>query len=221
MNRTRRGTALVAVSVIALVGAIAAPAFAASNRQIAKASTLKVSDLSETGWKANPHTEDPPSKIPACAPTNKVEQAGKKYSAHSPDFENSATGAQITNTVYVFPSVAQAKAYLAAFKLPTALECLQQSLDQELEGSGATGTVTALDVSGAPQGTFDDGLGFQAIITGVPADQGGGADVYIEAVAFRTGRAVTGFTTTNPGSNYPDTAKLVLADVARLKKNLK
>ena len=106
MNRTRRGTALVAVSVIALVGAIAAPAFAASNRQIAKASTLKVSDLSETGWKAKPHTEDPPSKIPACAPTNKVEQAGKKYSAHSPDFENSATGAQITNTVYVFPSVA-------------------------------------------------------------------------------------------------------------------
>ena len=57
MNRTRRGTALVAVSVIALVGAIAAPAFAASNRQIAKASTLKVSDLTETGWKAKPHTE--------------------------------------------------------------------------------------------------------------------------------------------------------------------
>ena len=220
MNSTRRATALVAVSVIALVGAIAAPAFAASNQQIAKASTLKVSDLSGTDWTATPHKKSPDSTLPSCAPTNRVNNAARKNGAHSPDFANSA-GAQITNTVYVFPSVTQAKAYLAAFKLPTAQECLQQSLDQKLEGSGATGTVTALEVSGAPKGTFDDGVGYQAVLTGLPADQGGGADVYFEAVAFRTGRAVSGFTTTNPGANYPDTPKFVLADLARLKKNLK
>jgi len=221
VNRTRRVTALGAVSAIALVGAFAAPAFAASNKQIAKASTLKASDLSETGWTATPHTEDPPSKLPACAPTNKVEQAGKKFSAHSPDFKNSDTSGQITNTVYVFPTVKLAKAYLAAFRLPTAQECLQQGLDQKLEGSGATATVSALDVSGAPRGTFDEGVGFQGVITGVPADQGGGADVYFEAVAFRLGRAVTGVTATNPGAAYPRTANLVITDVARLKKHLK
>ena len=221
MNRTRRVTALGAVSAIALVGAFAAPAFAASNKQIAKASTLKASDLSETGWTATPHTEDPPSKLPACAPTNKVERVGKKFSAHSPDFKNSDTGGQITNTVYVFPSVKLAKAYLAAFRLPTAQECLQQGLDQNLEGSGATATVSALDVSGAPPGTFDEGVGFQGLVTGVPADQGGGADVYFEAVAFRVGRAITGLTATNPGAAYPGSADLVFTSIARLKKNLK
>jgi hypothetical protein len=221
VNRTRRLAALVTVSAIALVGAFATPAFAASNRQIAKASTLKVSDLSEAGWTATPHTEDPPSKIPACAPTNKVERVGKRFSAHSPDFKNSDTGGQITNTVYVFPTVKLARAYLAAFKLPTAQECLQQGLDQNLEGSGATATVSPLDVSGAPPGTFDDGVGYQGVVTGIPADQGGGTDVYFEAVAFRVGRAVTGLTTTNPGAAYPGSADLVFTTVARLKKNLK
>ena len=220
MNIARRSTAIVAVAVIALVGATAGPAFAASDKQIAKASTLKASDLSGSGWTATPHEESKDSTIPACAPTNKAGNAAKKYGAHSPDFSNS-NGAEITNSVFVFPTVKQAKAYLAAYQLPTTLECLQQGLDQTLEGTGATATVTELDVSGAPKGTFDDGVGYQAVLTGIPADQGGGVDVYFEAVAFRTGRAVTGFTTNNPGANYPETAQLVLKDIARLKKNLK
>jgi hypothetical protein len=40
-------------------------------------------------------------------------------------------------------------------------------------------------------------------------------------LAFRVGRAITGFTTTNPGAAYPDTVTLVETQVARLKKNLK
>jgi len=220
VNSTRRAAAIVAVSAIALVGAIAAPAFAASNQQIAKASTLKLADLGGTGWTSKPHKKQPDPKVPACAPTTKASNAAEKYGAHSPDFATSA-GVEITNTVFVFPTVKQAKAYLAAYKLPTAQECLQQGLNQSLKGSGATATVSSLSVGGAPKGTFDDGVGFQAVITGVPADQNGGADLHLQAVAFRTGRAVTGVTATNPGAAYPDTAKLVLADIARLKKNLK
>jgi hypothetical protein len=221
VNSTRHATAVVAVAAIALVGAIAAPAFAASNKQIAKASTLKASDLSGTDWTATPHEEeDADSTIPACAPTDKARNAAEKYGAHSPDFSNS-DGTEITNTVYVFPTVKQAKAYLAAYQLPTALECLQQELDQSLEGSGATATVTELDVSGAPKGTFDDGVGYEAVLTGIPTDQGARADIYFEAVAFRTGRAVTGFTTNNPGTTYPETSTLVLDNLKRLKKNLK
>jgi hypothetical protein len=216
----RRAVAFVAVGAIAGVGAMATPAFAASDKQIAKASTLKISDLSGVGWTSTPHTDNPDSELPACAPTNKANHAAEKYGAHAPDFANS-DGAEITNAVYVFPTVKQAKAYLAAFKFPTAQECLQQGLDQQFEGSGVTATVSELDVSGAPKGTLDEGVGYQGVITGVPPDENGGADIHLEAVAFRTGRAVTGITTTNLGAVYPDTVKLVLTDIARLKKNLK
>jgi len=220
VNRPRRATTIVAVSLVAVLGAMAVPAFAASNKQIAKASTLQLADLSGTDWTSTPHAKKPDSKVPSCAPTNKANNTAEKYGAHSPDFKNS-TGTVITNAVYVFPTVKQAKAYIAAFKLPTAQECLQQGFDKTLQGSGATATVTALDVSGAPKGTFDDGVGFQGLITGVPASENGGADLYLQAAAFRVGRAITGLTTTSPGANYPDTAKLVLADIARLKNNLK
>jgi hypothetical protein len=127
----------------------------------------------------------------------------------------------VTNTVYVFPDVKQAKAYLAAFKLPTALECIQQGLDQNLKSKpGATATVKDLQVTGAPR-PIDDGVGFQGLISGVPTAQTGVTDTAVQAVAFRVGRAVTGFTTTNPGQPFPDTVTLVKTGAARLGKNLK
>ena len=220
MNRTRGTAALVMMATIALVGSVATPAFAASDKQIAKASTLKVSDLSGTAWTSTPHKESPDVKLPACAPTNKADKAAAKQgSAHSPDFSDSG-GTQIRNTVYVFPSVKDAKAYLAAFRLPTALECLQQGADQSLQGSGETAKISDLAVGGAPK-PIAEGVGFQGVITGVPASQNNGADVYLQAVAFRVGRAVTGLTTMNINKSYPETEKLVLKSVARLAKNLK
>lgn len=220
MKRIRRSTVLVATVVLALVGAMSAPAFAKTDQQIAKASTLRVTDLTGTGWSGSPHTEDPPSELPSCRATNKVDAAGEKYNAHSPDFENATTDTTITNTVYVFPTVKQAKAYLAAFKLPTALECLQQGLDETVQDApGAAAEVGTIDVSGGP---FDDGVGFAGAVTGIPAGSDGSTqDLYLQAVAFRVGRAVTGFTTTNPGEAYPDTEQVVVTQIKRLKKNLR
>lgn len=218
MNRIRRAPALVAVIVITIVGALSAPAFAKSDRQIAKASTLLITDLGGTGWKAKPHTDEPDSKLASCAPTNKAHNAAKKYGANAPDFVNS-DGAKITNAVYVFPSVKQAKVYLAAFKLPTALECIQQGLDDALRNTpGTTAKIGEIDVTGGP---FDDGVGFAGVITGVATSGSASVDVYMQAVAFRVGRAVTGFTTANPGAVYPDTEQLVVTEIKRLKKNLK
>lgn len=219
MKRIRRSTVLVAVVVLAL-GALSAPAFAKTDKQIAKASTLRVTDLTGTGWSGSPHKEDPPSKLPSCAPTNKVDAAGKQYSAHSPDFDNATAGTTITNTVYVYPTVKQAKTYLAAFKLPTALECLQQGLDENVQDTpGASAEVGTIDVSGGP---FNDGVGFAGVVRGVPGGANGATqDIYLQAVAFRVGRAVTGFTTTNPGEAYPDTEQVVVKQIKRLKQNLK
>jgi hypothetical protein len=218
VKQTLRASVLVAIAACLAVGTFAAPAFAETNKQIAKASTLTIDDLSGTGWSGKPHKQDPDSKVPACKPTNKAKAAARKGGTNSPDFKN-VDGTTVTNVVYVFPSVKQASAYLAAFKLPSALECLQQGLDDTLKSqSGASATVEALDVTGGP---VDDEIGFQGVIAGVETAQPNVTDTYLQAVAFRVGRAVTGFTTTNPGEAYPDTVTLIETQVARLKKNLK
>jgi hypothetical protein len=218
VRQALRATAIVAMATIAVVGAFAVPAFAKTDKQIAKASTLTVDDLSGTGWSQKPHKQDSDSDLPSCRATNAARNKARKYGANSPDFRNT-DGATVTNVVYVFPKVKQAVAYLAAYKLPTALECVQQGLDQTLESSpGASAKVDSLDVSGGP---VDDGVGFQGVISGYETAQAGVTDTYVQAVAFRVGRAVTGFTTTNPGAAYPDTVDLVKTEVARLKKNLK
>jgi hypothetical protein len=218
VKQTLRASAVVMMATITVVAAFATPAFAKTNRQIAKASTLTIDDLSGTGWSQKPHKQDQDSDIPSCRPTNKAKAKAEKGGANSPDFQNT-DGATVTNVVYVFPNVKQAAAYLAAYKLPTALECLQQGLDQKLKSEpGVTATVEDLDVTGGP---VDDGVGFQGMISGAPTAQTGVTDTYLQAVAFRVGRAVTGFTTTNPGEAYPNTVDLVTAQVAQLKKNLK
>ena len=221
MKDRRRVAVVIVAASVALGIAFASPAWARSDKQVARASTLRISDF-PAGWTASPATEGSPSKLPPCRATVAAAKKAKPYRATSPDFGLSNGGtptSQVANMVYVFPSVKQAKAYLAAFKLPTALECLQQSLDQKLESSpGASASIQGLDVTGGP---VDDEVGFQGVISGPETAQAGVTDTYVQALAFRVGRAVTAFSTTNPGAAYPDTAQLVRTEVARLKKNLR
>lgn len=219
VKKTVRASVLVAMAATMVIGTSAMPAFAASDKQLAKASTLQESDLSGTGWSSSPHTEHKDSTQPSCKATNAANKAAKKFGAHAPDFDNS-DGASVTNTVYVFPNVKQARAYLATFKLPGALECFQKGLDDSVASSqGATAAGADLNVKGGPA---DDGVGFQGTLGNIPT----GAtpptvDLYVQAVAFRVGRGVTGITTSNPSEAYPSTVDLATTAIARLKKNLK
>jgi hypothetical protein len=208
----RIGIALLAAGIAATM-ALASPAWADSNKQIARASTLTISDF-PAGWTESPHTESAPSKLPACGPTVAAAKRAKPFGAWSPDFGLSSGTTQtsaVTNVVYVFPSVKQARAYLAAFQLPTAERCLQARLDRSTRGSSVKATVAPLDVSGSPA---DDEVGLTATLAS-SLDT-----VYFEAVAFRVGRGITAITTQNIGAAYPETASLATTGIDRLATNL-
>jgi hypothetical protein len=111
----------------------------------------------------------------------------------------------------VFPTVKQAKAYLAAFQLPTARKCLQAGLDQATKGSSVKATVASADLSTPP---VDGEVGLAAILTSSLET------VYYEAFAFRVGRGVTTVTTQNIGIRLPHTASLAATGIKRLEKNL-
>jgi len=213
MKDGRRVAVVIVAASVALGIAFASPAWAKSDKQVARASTLRISDF-PAGWTASPATEGSPSKLPPCRATVAAAKKAKPYRATAPDFGLSSGGtptSQVANMVYVFPSVKQAKAYLAAFKLPSAKECLQARLDKSLKGSSVQATVETLDVSGSGA---DDELGLTAT---VPSSLD---TVYFEAVAFRVGRGVTTLTTQNVSARFPDTASLATTSIERLKTNL-
>jgi len=212
-SRHRIAVSIVTASV-AVVIAFASPAWAKSDKQTARASTLRISDF-PAGWTTSPHTESSPStKLPACRATVAAAKKAKPYGAWAPDFGFSLGGtqtAQATNLVYVFPSVKQAKAYLAAFQLPTAQKCLQARLDLATKGSPVKATVTSLHTSASPA---DDAVGLAATL---PSSVD---TVYYEAVAFRVGRGITTLTTQNTGTRLPDTASLASTSITRLETSL-
>lgn len=243
VTRLRLARALVAVLTIALVGTLSGPAFAkadrTADRQIAKASTLNLSDLRGTGWTVPPdgsltradNTTLVDDVFGKCV-SGLVADAAERYAAHSPAFEYRAAGVpadlspttEIANTVHVFPSVKQAKAYLAALRSPTTRECINQDLQFVRMLTGVPGTITPLDVN---IGSANGGVWYESVLdlqAYTPPDDRFSPrinDCCSQLVAFRVGRAITTFNTFDSVGVYPDTKQLVVTNVARLKKNLK
>lgn len=207
-------SAAVVVTAVALVGALALPAHAKTDKQIAKAASIKASDLPQ-GWTSGKADPDEDSGIAACEATEAISARSEKYEFESPEFTEGDS--LVSNSVYVFETVKQAKEYLETFQEPDTLDCLQEGIDAALaETPGASATVEDLDVSGGPA---NDGVGYLATIT-IPD---GATDVTLvfEAVAFRVGRGVTGITTNHVGEALPLTPDLATTSIKRLKKGLK
>ncbi len=205
---TRSNTVLLAAC--AVVGMTALPAAAKTDKQIAKAASLKLSDLSGE-WTAS-KGDDAPNGSAECEAIDDIEARSDKYEFNSPEF--ATADAYLSNSVYVFPNVKQAKAYLAVFQDPSAGDCLQAGLEEAVADSpGAVVDTGLLDVSGGPA---DDGVGYQ-----VDVALSDGDTFVIEAVAFRVGRGVTGITAQNPGGALPETADYATLAIKRLRQGLK
>jgi len=197
--------------VIGIVGTATMPVLAKaskkSDRRIAKVSTLKLSDLSGSGWTAQGAESVDLSQVSDEAPT-----ACAPFKTLGPINAEAATGfvnddgAQVFNAVALYRSVKPAKAYFAALRSPTAAECLEFAL-------GGAPAFQSADVN---IGSADDGVGFET-----QYESSTGAVIYLQVVIYRVGRATITFLTQNYGAVYPDTDKLVLSAVARLRENLK
>jgi hypothetical protein len=223
------GRAVVFVTLLAIVGGLgagldavtaAAAGAKASDAAIARQGLLRLSDF-PAGWTQHKHKESKPSGIPACKPTEQVVAKSKKYRSSSPDFaQGELTLAQ--NTVLVFPKPAQATAYLAPYQLDSAGKCLQQGTEKAFRKvKGTTVDVQQLDLSSAIQaggGTIDDAVGYELRVTA--PQPSGNIELFLVAVAIRTGRAVAGYTTENQNQPLADTDSLINASLTRLVKAL-
>jgi hypothetical protein len=211
------------VSLLAVLGGLGAglevaPAAAAkaSDKAIARQGLLRLSDF-PAGWTQHKHKESKPTGIAACKATEQVVAKYKKYRTSSPDFaQGELTLAQ--NTVLVFPKPAQATAYLAPYQADSAGKCLQQGTEKAFRKiKGTTVDVEQLDLSSAIQaggGTVDDAVGYELRVTA--PQPSGNIELFLVAIAIRTGRAVAGYTTENQDQPLADTDSLIDASLTRL-----
>jgi hypothetical protein len=209
---------LVLIVSAATVAALAAPVAAKSDPSvdlaIAKQGVLTISDFpSGEGWTLQGRAKTAKQNLPSCRP---IERARGKYKEFRvPSAEYARGTATADNTVYVLPTVKDAKALLGAYKAPTERTCLQKGTEKLLAKiKDATVDITRIDASG----TGDDGVGFAATLT-APTSQGT-ETVILDAVAYRVGRAVIGFTFRNNDEALDIQRDLVAAAVGRLQQAL-
>jgi hypothetical protein len=221
---SRRPVLLVAVVLATLGTAIAAaPAAPAasqpSDAQIAKAGLLRLSDF-PAGWKQSAHKDSKPTGIASCKPTEAATKRNKKYGAQAPDFSDSGTSFA-HNTVYVFPKPAQAQGYLKAYQADSAPICLQKSVEKAFaKEKGTEVQVQPLDLSSQLQaGTVDDAVGYE-LLARVPQSGANPVDVYLVAVAVRTGRGVAGYTFQAQGQPPTEIDSVIDASLTRLQQGL-
>ena len=213
----RRVIVTLALSAL-VVGATGAPGLAKADpkadRAIAKAGLLKLGDFPD-GWESEPHEESDPSGLKACRAIEAGVEKNKKYRSSSPDFAEDDALAQ--NSVYVFPTTKQAKAFVAGYKGSAFEDCLTALTESGVEDEpDAEVTVETIDVS-APieRDIVDDGVGIKVTVS-FPVAGGLPMEVVITAVAFRVGRAFNGFTFQSPTEPLPISSDLIDAAMARL-----
>lgn len=119
------------VLTLAVVGAGAAGAATSTDRQLAKAGVLQLSDF-PAGWKQRTRGSDSDKKVDAqaaeiarCKAFTKFATANEKNPrATSPNFERGQSN--VTNAVSVYPSAAAAEAAIGRFREARIPRCLEQ-----------------------------------------------------------------------------------------------
>lgn len=212
----RRVIVTLALSAL-VVGATSAPGLAKTDpkadRAIAKAGLLKIGDFPD-GWDSEPHEESGPSGLKECRAIDAGVEKNKKYRSSSPDFSEDDAFAQ--NSVYVFPTTKQAKAFLATYKGSASEDCLRAITENQVKDPDSEVTVETLDVS-APieRDIVDDGVGIMVTIS-FPVPGGLPMKMVLTAVAFRVGRSFNGFTFQSTTEPLPIASDLIDAAMARL-----
>lgn len=215
----QRRSVLVLVLSAATVAALAVPVAAKSDPSadlaIAKQGVLTIADFpSGEPWTLQGRATTTKETLASCQPVERAKAKYKEFRVPSAEYAR-GTSATADNTVYVLPTVKDAKALLAAYKGPTEETCLQKGTEKRLaKVKGATVDIRR----GNAKGPGDDGVGFAIKLT-APTSQGT-EDVVLDAIAYRVGRAIIGFTFRSNDEPLDIQKDLIVAAVGRLQQAL-
>jgi hypothetical protein len=224
-----RRAVLILVVVVGLLGAIAAPATAASSDQsLAKAGVLVGSDFpagwtqSTRGQTSDKTLDAAAAKVAACKPFLAFSRANKQHPrAKSPNFD--LQQANVTNTVSVFPSSAKATAAMHTFadrRMADCLDALFRSVfkQQLKKNSKLAKQLVSVDTSIAPVSDVrigDQAVAYQGTVH-VAFKDGTSQSVGLGLVSVRVGKAVAGYSWTSDTDISAALQPAIVQSVTRL-----
>jgi hypothetical protein len=223
---TRR-TVVIVVALVVL-GALAVPAGAATDADVAKAGVLVLTDF-PSGWTQSPRAKSSDAaldaaaaKVKSCAPFSAFTKANRKNPrAESPNFDEQQSN--VTNSVSIYPSTARAVAAMHTFsdrRLPSCLRTLFTSTfreeltrKQDVARRLASVRTTIKVVPGVEIG--DEAVAYQGAVE-VALKDGTSQTIGLGVVAARVGDAVTGYSWTADADISAALQPAIVTSVGRL-----
>jgi hypothetical protein len=204
---------LLAVS-LAGVAAFAPPAAAQSksDKAILKAGVITKDDV-PTGWTSKKASSSTPDRsIAECKKIRTATDNAKKKTprSESREFEGPNSDTHAESTVYAFRDTNAATKFLSVYRDADATPCLEKVAAKVIGSRGSASVSPITDL----QGVGDDSVGYEEILTSSENDQL--PSLYVDLVLVRVGRAVVGFSFSNPGERIPDGPAIVQTVVARV-----
>jgi hypothetical protein len=221
--------ALAVALVLVVLGALALPAGAATDTDVAQAGVLVLTDF-PSGWTQSPRPKGSDAALDAAAAKVKTCGAFSAFDrsnranprAESPNFDDHQ--ANVTNTVSVYGSTAEAVAAMHTFAdahVPKCLDALYTSIfrgeltrTKEVAKELASVRTSVKPVSGIVIG--DQAIAYQGAVD-VALKDGTTQSIGLGVVTARVGNAVSGYSWTSDTDISAALQPAIVTSVARLK----
>jgi hypothetical protein len=210
-----------------VVGAAPASMAQKGDKAIAKQALLKVSDLPSTGWESSKRTESNAAdklrkEIFECFSAQRVIDRAKRYRVLGPNIKRRAnTGTQqVSETVYVFPTVKDARSYMVPFIEDDGITCFRKLLLEQLKSATPDGTEILVQSQNRAPELGNSSIHYEFIATLTEPDGTGTSKAYFDAVAVQVGRGVGGLSFQSANVPFPEIDAVSATAAKRLKKTL-
>lgn len=229
---TQRRVAVAVLAALAVAAAVspAGAASSSSDRAIARAGVLVLSDF-PSGWQqgkrhdtSNSALDAKAAKIPSCKPFMAFSKANRgNPHQSSPDF--SLEQSSVTNAVSVYPSDEKATAAMVVFSDPSLPTCLDRLFTTVFRGELAKNKRIAKQITGittdiAPLDGVrigDEAVVYQGTVT-VTLKVGAPQKIGLGVMSVRTGRALVGYSWTSDVGIESALQPAIVTSVGRLQK---
>jgi hypothetical protein len=200
-----------------------APAFAQDKQSdadvvVQKQTVLRKSDL-PNGWTWERRKQTDAPAIAACAGWRAASEYLRPLATQSPAFTRSEFS-DASNSVVVLKKAKLAKQYLEIYRDPNTAVCLEAMMKEAFSiPSIASARVYVTPTETTPRGA-DEAVGFQIQVTAttVPTAQKPAetAEINLDLLIARVGRALTNFTFSNLDEPLPEQGEFVDSVIGRL-----
>ena len=215
----RRAHLLLLLVTVLTLG-MAAPALAGSARDetIAERSVLNEDDVAAYDLSPTSGSDDLPPNVTACKKIRALSRAADRRPQAESQFADDL-GTNAFSRVIVYPNARAAKASVLAYSTDTGVDCLNATLERDLDASLADGSTAEFTGEALEVRLGDSSIVYQIVVT-VTDDEGGVGEIYLELGLVQVGRGLAQLAFQAQGEPFPGSEDLATIVIDNMESNL-